>query len=91
MLKTNHCIYILAEGNTQNASIIVRSGFCKVKRNLYMKYCYFYVNSATKLLSPAINIWRRLDPYRNGVLPCRDDGIGLQLRGHECRPDKLLY
>ncbi|MGD6806016.1 MAG: hypothetical protein ACQCN4_03560 [Candidatus Bathyarchaeia archaeon] len=39
-------------------------------------YCY-----------PAIITWRRLNPYRNGDLPYRDDGVGLQLRGHVCGPD----
>jgi hypothetical protein len=37
--------------------------------------------------SPAINTWRRLNPNRNGALPYRDAGVGLQLRGHTCGPD----
>jgi hypothetical protein len=31
--------------------------------------------------------WRRLNPNRNGALPCRDAGVGLQLRGHTCGLD----
>jgi hypothetical protein len=42
-----------------------------------------------QLASPAIINWRRLNPNRNGVKPCRNDGVGLQLRGHVCGPDDV--
>ncbi len=42
-----------------------------------------------QLASPAIFTWRRLNPNQNGALPYRDDGVGLQLRGHVCGPDTV--
>ena len=30
-------------------------------------------------------------PLPKRRLPCRDDGVGLQLRGHVCGPDRIAH
>jgi len=42
-----------------------------------------------QLASPQLQLWRRLNPNRNGEKPYRNDGVGLQLRGHICGPDAV--
>ncbi len=39
-----------------------------------------------QLLAPQFHM-AAAQPVPKRRLPCRNDGVGLQLRGHKCRPD----
>jgi len=42
------------------------------------------------LLAPQFSHGGGSTPTETANSPYRNDGVGLQLRGHECGPDKLL-
>jgi hypothetical protein len=60
------------------------------KKCLYRLYILLIEISYSKL-APQLSHGGGSTPTETAISPYRDDGVGLQLRGHICGPDRIAH